>query len=608
MDFTPKQELTYEEKMSQLEHYNDDDNICSSKLRNLLTFNMERQMNSNTFMDLELFEGYNDRNGDSTNNPNKDANKPKVAVEPLVVKHIVDSSIFNKINKTNTLYGRVKMEELLVKSTTNIYKLEERQTFVKKLMKVNGDGKMSKLLKKVKGNEQKIMWFWNDRDDNINSLYEMVYFDIPYLSQLNSNATFLQLTNMYKIILSPLVSAMTPITCIIIPFIIAKIFKRNVPFVDFLSQIQGVVQKMGIAGGGKMSYMSIAIWVMMYLQNAYNTCMTAKNTHKIINILHKKIKIVSEVVECCNELNNMCDKDNGGELLTNVSSELIFFNKLFNAKEFRDGCNPSLLSNKGEILSAYYVFLENKELLLPILNRIGELDSYLAIGSLVQHNGYSFTKWNTKSKKPVVKFTGIKHPYFDDDKYVSNDVSCKTNMLITGPNAAGKSTFIKSVALNLILSQTLGICYATSGRITPFETIRTYLQIKDTKGKESLFEAQMNRCEEYFQMVKAMDKSKFAFIAMDEIFTSTNSKEGFQAAEMIIKKLTSFKNNRSIIATHFTDLSKLAKKKSNIKNYKFDFSRNNSGDIEYSYKLGHGVSEVGIAMELLSKKEAFGGG
>ena len=59
-------------------------------------------------------------------------------------------------------------------------------------------------------------------------------------------------------------------------------------------------------------------------------------------------------------------------------------------------------------------------------------------------------------------------------------------MVITGPNAGGKSTFIKSVTLSLILSQNVGYILGTSMKMTPFKLINTYLNIPDISGKESL--------------------------------------------------------------------------------------------------------------------------
>ena len=108
-------------------------------------------------------------------------------------------------------------------------------------------------------------------------------------------------------------------------------------------------------------------------------------------------------------------------------------------------------------------------------------------------------------------------------------------MVITGPNAGGKSTFIKSITINVLLSQTLGISAASNFKITPFSLINTYLNIPDVKGKESLFEAEMHRARDHIKMLDKLDKHQFSFVIMDEIFSSTNPEEGISGGYVYAK-------------------------------------------------------------------------
>ena len=158
--------------------------------------------------------------------------------------------------------------------------------------------------------------------------------------------------------------------------------------------------------------------------------------------------------------------------------------------------------------------------------------------------------------------------------------------MITGPNAAGKSTFIKSVIINIILSQTIGISSAEHFEMTPFYNIETYLHIPDSKGSSSLFEAEMFRSKEYIDKIKSLDNDKFSFIVLDEIFSSTNYVEGFSGAYSILKKISSFDNTLSITTTHYTDLEILEKDtKGKILNYKFEVDHDEDGQIVFNYIL-----------------------
>ena len=138
--------------------------------------------------------------------------------------------------------------------------------------------------------------------------------------------------------------------------------------------------------------------------------------------------------------------------------------------------------------------------------------------------------------------------------------------------------------------------------MTPFKMIETYLHIPDSKGSQSLFEAEMYRSRDYLERLKEMEEEDFSFIVLDEIFSSTNYIEGYSGAYAILKKISSFENALSITTTHYSDLEKLEKDtKGRVENYKFDVSYDDSGEIQFHYQLKRGVSRQYIALELLKK-------
>ena len=166
----------------------------------------------------------------------------------------------------------------------------------------------------------------------------------------------------------------------------------------------------------------------------------------------------------------------------------------------------------------------------------------------------------------------------------------------------GKSTFIKSLMLSILFSQTLTISFSKEQIFTPFAYIQTYLNIPDHKGKESLFEAEMNRAYRYINYLNTLEnENKFSFIIMDEIFSSTNPREGLSGAYAIADKLSYYKNNISMITTHYSELS-LLEKYGKYKNYKIPIDRDISHNIIYPYKIKRGISQQYIALELLQNK------
>ena len=102
----------------------------------------------------------------------------------------------------------------------------------------------------------------------------------------------------------------------------------------------------------------------------------------------------------------------------------------------------------------------------------------------LKDNKYSLPNF-IEHKNIKLKLKNCWNPYLDDNP-VTNDIDIKKNIVITGPNAAGKSTFIKTILLNTLLSQTLSLSSSEVINITPFEVLNSYLHIPDNKGKESL--------------------------------------------------------------------------------------------------------------------------
>ena len=165
------------------------------------------------------------------------------------------------------------------------------------------------------------------------------------------------------------------------------------------------------------------------------------------------------------------------------------------------------------------------------------------------------------------------------------------NCIIQG-QAAGKSTLIKTLVLNILLSQSFGIACATKFILTPFYHINTQFNIPDVKGKKSLFEAEMHRCKTNLDILSKTSKDNKCLFVMDEIFNSTNALEGISSAYGVLKKMSSYKNSCNIVTTHYGYLTKL----SNFRKFKME----KMGNV-FNYKIVKGVSKQFLAIEMLKK-------
>lgn len=526
--------------------------------------------------------------------------------------------LFDIINKTKTSFGEKYIRKLFATPLDDIILLKERQAKIRLLQstpKLYKD--LTAALDQISDLEQTILWFWNPQTPEVTQLHDMIYYNIPAFEYINENTLFMQLTNLYKIFAAPAITTLSPIITLILPFIFLKIFGIDASvgniFQTITDQVSNLASKFSLGGASLnakpsafIKYMSIAMWVVFYLQGAYSSILSAYNTNRIINNIHEKTNKIAQFIQSHTTLLTHLTKS--GIKTEHIQSQCtlapIFDHPTFKTK-------PQLLSNKGIVLTAYYKLFKIKDQLIPAMQLIGEIDAYTTITSLINHHHFNFVEFidPTTTTSPTIKLKNVYHPVIPYKRVTRNSVSMSqktsTHHLITGPNKAGKSTYIKSVIIALILGQTLTISNSSRASFTPFSYIDSYLNIPDCEGKESLYEAELNRCHEHLQTVAQYKNKqhKYMFTIMDEIFSSTNNHEGYAAAFAILKNLAKQKNCANIVTTHYYELSNLeTETKKRIHNYKFRCEYQDDDTIIFDYKISRGASDQYIALKLLKDK------
>ena len=537
-----------------------------------------------------------------------------------------ENGLFNKLNFCQTKMGTLLFEKILMKPIHDIKILKKRQEYLSKVD--NQFEELKNLFSKIKDIENELVWFWDDASlKHIDMMDDMIYFNWNFLpivninDQLNNSSEALLVSNIYKIVLSPVLTCITPIITLITPLILmlwfnkkmdSNISYKTIIFNYFKTLWSNDTMKVLIQNPTKASLASLltkGLYLFMYFQNIYYSIQSSSNTNKLINIIHEKMNKMTQYIDiskkieiCC----RACGLENVNEFLgyndlskdNHYYKENYFYHDVFLQE-------PSLFTNKGIILKLFKQFRSYKMKIIDIFQYNGIIDVLLSIQSLLRNSNenYPFILSKYKeSKTPILNIKDIWHPYLVNDKVVKNSIKMKNNLLITGPNAAGKSTFIKSVIINILLSQTIGVNSCSYFEISPFHLIETYLHIPDVKGKSSLFEAEMFRSKEYIEKIKELNENEFSFIVLDEIFSSTNYIEGFSGAYSILKNVSSYQNTLFIVTTHFTDLEILEKDtKGKIENYRFTVDYDENNEIQFNYLLEKGVSNQYIALELLKK-------
>ena len=579
---------------------------------------------------LEIYENLLLKKNYISNNNNIDINDYVFNDVEFLHDHYLnnDKGIFQKLNKCNTKIGSLLLKKIFLNPIHNVDVLKDRQSLFKKISLVKND--LIPIFNEIKLLENDLIWFWNESSmKHIELMNDLIYFNydfIPFFNVndiLNNNEKALLITNIYKIIVSPILIILTPLISLILPLIILYYMQSKanlkIPFTTIFAQYVKTLfgsdsMKMIFKNPTKAmlaSFVTKGIYLFMYFQNIYYSLQSSSNTNKIINIIHEKLNKIKTYITLSGKVQSICTNNGINNInsfinYNSINDDLLIYDEYFNFPIFNK--TPGLFTNKGKILHTYKNFKEEKDQMVNIFHYTGTIDMILSIENILSNstieNPYSITTFLNKNV-PTINIQNIWHPYLNKDEVnniVKNSVDINNNILITGPNAAGKSTFIKSVIINIILSQTIGISSSEKFEITPFNMIETYLHIPDSKGCSSLFEAEMFRSKEYIEKIKNLDTNKFSFIVLDEIFSSTNYIEGFSGAYSILKKISSFSNTLSITTTHYTDLEILEKDTNGkIKNYKFEVEHDKNNEIIFNYILKEGVSRQYIALELLKK-------
>lgn len=236
----------------------------------------------------------------------------------------------------------------------------------------------------------------------------------------------------------------------------------------------------------------------------------------------------------------------------------------------------------------------NGEKLKKWLDIMGEFEALSSISNL----SFDFENWSYAKivDEDIVEAVDIGHPMLGERAVVNSFIltSNEKVALITGSNMSGKSTFLRTIGLNLLLSY-IGAPSCSKSFTCGIFSIYTCMRTKDNLEESiSSFYAEILRIK---ILIEAAKKGEKVFFLLDEIFKGTNSKDRHEGAKVLINQLV---NNKALglVSTHDLELCDLEKTKIWLKNYNFQeyYEKNN---IKFDYKLRIGKSKTQNAVHLM---------
>lgn len=228
---------------------------------------------------------------------------------------------------------------------------------------------------------------------------------------------------------------------------------------------------------------------------------------------------------------------------------------------------------------------------------LGEFESLLAFSHLP--NICSKTSLPTVKTGKILEATTLGHPLIGNDIRVSNDVACQDHIfIISGSNMSGKTTFMRTVGINLVLARSGSFVCAAHMEFSPLD-LMTSMRIADNLSEGiSTFYAELKRIKGIMEMAKHNPNTLFL---IDEIFRGTNSVDRLVGAQTILEKLNEL-GTVGMITTHDLELCELTNRFKRIRNFNFSetYAENK---ILFDYKMRPGISQTTNAKYLMKMME-----
>lgn len=290
---------------------------------------------------------------------------------------------------------------------------------------------------------------------------------------------------------------------------------------------------------------------------------------------------------------------NGKEKASSVLKE---FAGILNAFDQRNNMLFGALANGlmlWDILQSYRIekwVTANHDKVDQWFDVIAFFDAYNSLGNFTFNNpNYIFPTLTTTNT--IIKAEALGHPMLSSQKRVDNDITIDKEQffIITGANMAGKSTFLRTVALQIVMSNTgLPIC-VKSCEYRPIKLITSMRTSDSLSDDASYFFSELTQLK---KIVDALAKDEY-FIILDEILKGTNSKDKAAGSRKFVEKLVA-NTATGIIATHDLSLCEIASELPEVKNRFFD-AQIIDDELYFDYKFKDGICQNMNASFLLKK-------
>ncbi len=231
------------------------------------------------------------------------------------------------------------------------------------------------------------------------------------------------------------------------------------------------------------------------------------------------------------------------------------------------------------------------------LAALGEMEALSDLaGYSYEHPQDVFPDFTTE--KPFFEAQGFAHPLMPEETAVRNDLALGEGLrlvIISGPNMAGKSTFVRAVGVNVVLAQCGAPVRARKLKISPLAVAASVCVLDSLQGGVSRFYAEITRLKLIMDMA---EKPLPVLFLLDELLSGTNSHDRRVGAEAVVRGLLQ-RNAIGMLTTHDLALAEIAAQLgARAVNVHFEDHLEN-GELRFDYRLTPGIVQTSNALDLM---------
>ncbi|WP_108823320.1 hypothetical protein [Dysgonomonas sp. Marseille-P4361] len=331
--------------------------------------------------------------------------------------------------------------------------------------------------------------------------------------------------------------------------------------------------------------------IMSYLNQSNEYYLVEKGVSSTVDLLKEIYKFSLSLMEKLS-----LNEDDTSTLLARNTKEAL---RIFDQPEYNEILNiKRIKAYDTERFDHIFRYTHRKDIKF-FHSMVYEYDAYYAITKGAIEHQLSYTEMLPQEEN-CLDIDGLFHPFVENA--ISNDVSFKkdSNLLfISGPNMAGKSTFLKALGVAVYLAHVGFPVPATRMRLSVLSGLCTTINISDNLSSGySHFYAEVMRIKNVAENLKS---NKSMLVLFDELFRGTNVKDAYDGTLAIVSAFSHIQSSFFVISTHIVEVAEELQDNKNIQFAYFEV-QNKDGHPAYTYKLHEGVSDVRLGMYIINKE------